>query len=237
MRVTIHPGAFIGEDVQIGSGCVIFPNATVLAGTKLGANTVIFPNVVLYEHSIVGERCLIHAGAVIGAYGFGYKSSTKHELSAQLGNVVIGDDVEIGSNATIDRGTWDSTLIGDGTKLDNLVMIGHNCKIGKHNLFCSQVGIAGSTETGDYVVMAGQVGIGDHLEIGDKVTIAAQSGVMNNLASNKVYLGSPAIPARDQMQIHATVAKLPEMRKQLRSLQKAVDQLIASSVDFANDAA
>ena len=236
--VDIYPGVFIGENVTIGCGAVIYPNVTILDGSKIGANTNLFPNVVVYENTIIGDRCLVHGGAVIGAYGFGYKSNEQHVLSSQLGNVVIGNDVEIGSNTTIDRGTFDSTTIGDGSKLDDLVMIGHNCQIGKHNLFCSQVGIAGSTVTGDYVVMAGQVGIGDHLEIGDKVKIAAKSGVMHNLQQAQFYLGAPARPAREQMQIHATVAKLPEMRKQLKRLQRAVDQLSSlSNDDVANEAA
>ena len=219
--VDVYPGASIGDKVRIGCGSIIHPNVTILENTTIGANTVVFPNVVIYENCVIGNRCLIHAGAVIGGYGFGYRSAASHELCAQLGNVVIGDDVEIGCNTTIDRGTYDSTVIGSGTKLDNQVMIGHNCQIGKHNLFCSQVGIASSCVTGDYVVMAGQVGIGDHLTIGDRTTLAAQSGVMNDLQGNQTYLGSPAIPVREQMQIHALINRLPEMRKQLRQLKMA----------------
>ena len=221
--VDIYPGAYIGENVKIGCGTVIHPNVTVMDGSTIGANSILFPSVTIYECTMIGDRCILHGGAVIGAYGFGYKSSKTHELSAQLGNVVIGNDVEIGSNTTIDRGTYDSTTIGDGTKIDDLVMIGHNCQIGKHNLLCSQVGIAGSTTTGDYVVMAGQVGIGDHLHIGDKSVLGAQSGVMHNLPGNQTYLGSPAIPSRQQMQIFGIINKLPDIRKQLRALQKLVD--------------
>ena len=236
--VDIYPGAYIGDNVLVGCGSVIHPNVTILENTEIGANTTVFPNVVLYENTVVGDRCLIHGGAVIGAYGFGYKSSDRHQLSHQLGNVVIGSDVEIGSNTTIDRGTYDSTTIGNGSKLDDLVMIGHNCQIGQHNLLCSQVGIAGSSTTGDFVVMAGQVGIGDHLEIENKVTIAAKSGVMHNLAANQVYLGAPAKPVREQMQIHAIVGKLPEMRKQIKNLQRMVDQLMSARTnDISNEAA
>lgn len=233
--VDIMPSAFVGDNVKIGCGTIIYPNVSILENTVIGANTRIFPNAVIYENTVIGDRCIIHGGAVIGAYGFGYRSGATHKLSVQLGNVVLGNDVEIGSNTTIDRGTYDSTTIGDGTKLDDLVMVGHNCQIGKHNLLCSQVGIAGSTVTGDYVVMAGQVGVGDHLEIGDKVTLAAQSGVMHNLDSNQVYLGSPAVPVRDQMKIYAVVAKLPEMRKQLRKLQNNVE-LITTSDATTSDA-
>lgn len=227
--VEIMPGAYVGDNVKIGCGSVIYPNVSILENTVIGANTRIFPNAVIYENTVIGDRCLIHGGVVLGAYGFGYNSGATHKLSVQLGNVVIGNDVEIGSNSTIDRGTYDSTTIGDGTKIDDQVMIGHNCQVGEHNLLCSQVGIAGSCTTGNYVVMAGQVGIGDHLDIGDKVTLAAKSGVMHDLKSNQVYLGCPAVPVREQMKIHAVVAKLPEMRKQLRQLQRDADQATASA--------
>ena len=234
--VDIYPGSFIGENVKIGCGSVIHPNVTIMDGTTIGANTTLFPTVTLYENTVIGDRCILHGGVVIGAYGFGYKSSNTHELSAQLGNVVIGNDVEIGSNTTIDRGTFDSTTIGDGTKIDDLVMIGHNCQIGKHNLLCSQVGIAGSTSTGDYVVMAGQVGVGDHLHIGDKSILGAQSGVMHNLPGNQTYLGSPAIASRQQMQIYGIINKLPALRKQLRAIQKFVDAHLTPS-NSKNEAA
>lgn len=234
--VDIYPGAFIGENVRVGRGTVIYPHVTILNDVRIGDDSILFPNVVVYENTVIGNRCLIHGGAVIGGYGFGYRSGKTHELGHQLGNVVIGDDVEIGSNTTIDRGTFDSTTIGDGSKLDDLVMIGHNCHIGKHNLFCSQVGIAGSTVTGDYVVMAGQVGVGDHLRIGDKVTIAAQSGVMRDLEMEQVYLGSPAVPIRRQMQIHAVINKLPEMRSQLQRLQRMID-VLSESLDSKSNAA
>ena len=220
--VDIFPGANIGDNVSIGCGSVIHPGVTILENTKIGANTTLFPNVVVYENCEIGNRCILHAGVVIGAYGFGYQSEQRHELGSQLGNVVIEDDVEIGSNSTIDRGSYDSTTIGTGTKIDNLVMVGHNCQIGQHNLLCAQVGIAGSSTTGDYVVMAGQVGVGDHLSIGDRVTLAGQSGVMFDLPGEQSYLGTPAIPVREQMQLTVTTRKLPAMRKQIRKLEKLV---------------
>ena len=140
-----------------------------MAGSQIGEEVTIFPNAVLYENTVVGPRCLIHANAVLGAYGFGYGfADGRHVLSAQLGNVVLGADVEIGAGSTIDRGTYGPTSIGEGTKIDDLVMVAHNCRIGRHNMLCSQVGIAGSTTTGDYVVMAGQVGVRDHVHIGDR---------------------------------------------------------------------
>jgi UDP-3-O-[3-hydroxymyristoyl] glucosamine N-acyltransferase len=187
----------------------------------------LFPNVVLYEHTIVGNRVTIHAGAVIGAYGFGYQlSEGRHERSPQLGFVAIDDDVEIGANATIDRGTYGPTVIGEGTKIDNLVMIAHNCRIGRHNLICSQVGIAGSCTTGDYVVMAGQVGLRDHVEIGDRVALGAKAGVMHSIAEG-AWVGIPATPEREQMVKLAAVTRLPEMRKEFRALQRQVAELAA----------
>ena len=166
--VDVHPLATIGDDVTIGAGTTIHSGVHIMAGSQIGEDVTIFPNAVLYENTVVGPRCLIHAGAVLGAYGFGYELvDGRHRLSAQLGNVVLGADVEIGAGTTIDRGTYGPTVIGEGTKIDDLVMVAHNCRIGRHNMLCSQVGIAGSTTTGDYVVMAGQVGVRDHVHIGD----------------------------------------------------------------------
>ena len=224
----IHPGAVIMDGVQIGAGSVIFPNVTVMENVCIGENVTVYPNVTIYENTVVGDRSIIHAGAVLGGFGFGYKSdSGQHLLSAQLGNVVLGEDVEIGANSTIDRGTYDSTVIGRGSKLDNLVMIGHNCLVGEHNLLCSQVGIAGSSQTGDYVVMAGQVGVADHLFIGDNSQIGAQAGLMHDVEEGQVIFGSPGKPKREEMRLVASRAKLPEMRKQLKQLLKDVAKLNA----------
>lgn len=228
--VRIHPGAVIMDGVQIGSGSEIFPNATVMENVRIGQNVKVYPNVTLYENTVIGDRSIIHAGAVLGAFGFGYKSgSGRHLLSAQLGNVVVGDDVEIGANTTIDRGTYDSTTIGNGSKLDNLVMVGHNCSVGEHNLLCSQVGIAGSSETGAYVVMGGQVGVADHITIGDQVQIGAKSGLMHDAAPKQKLFGTPARPVREEMQLIASRAKLPEIRRTLKQLEKSVQKLVNNS--------
>jgi UDP-3-O-[3-hydroxymyristoyl] glucosamine N-acyltransferase len=162
--VEVHAGATIEADVEMGPGCTIHSGARIMAGCKLGERVTVFPNAVLYEDTIVGARSIIHSGAVLGGYGFGYRLvDGRHQLAAQLGWTELGNDVEIGACSTVDRGTYGPTLIGEGTKLDNLVMIAHNCRIGRHNMICSQVGIAGSTTTGDYVVLAGQVGVRDHV--------------------------------------------------------------------------
>jgi UDP-3-O-[3-hydroxymyristoyl] glucosamine N-acyltransferase len=224
--VEIHPLAYIGDDVEIGPGTVIHSGVRILEGCKIGANTTIFPNAVLYENTIVGERCLIHAGVVLGAYGFGYHSETgAHVLSAQLGWVEIGNDVDIGSCSAIDRGTYGATSIGDGTKIDNQVMIAHNCRIGKHNVICSQCGLAGSSSTGDYVVLAGQAGLRDHIHIGDHTVIGAKSGVMNDIAPHSRAFGIPATEERHQFSCIATLHRLPALRQQIVKLQKQLDAL------------
>jgi len=219
--VDIHPGARIGDEVTIGPGSTVHSGVQILPGCVIGAQVTLFPNVVLYEDTHIGARSIVHAGAVVGAYGFGYQQEDgRHVLSHQLGNVEIGDDVEIGACATIDRGTYGPTIIGEGTKIDNLVQIAHNCRLGKHNLICSQVGIAGSTTTGDYVVMAGQVGVRDHVHIGTGAVLASKAGIANNVGEGETMLGQPATALRRQKLQMASIAKLPEMRRQFRAMQR-----------------
>jgi UDP-3-O-[3-hydroxymyristoyl] glucosamine N-acyltransferase len=225
--VDVYPFCTIGDDVEIGEGSTIHAGVHIMAGVKIGPQVTIYPNAVIYEDSIIGPRCVIHAGAVIGAYGFGYGfDEGRHRLAAQLGNVILGEDVEIGANSTVDRGTYGSTIIGEGTKIDNQVMVAHNCHIGKHNLLCAQVGIAGSTTTGDYVVMAGQVGVRDHVHIGTQAVLGAMAGVINDIPEGARVVGIPATPEREQMIKQAALAKLPEMRRQLKQLQATVDRLV-----------
>ena len=223
--VDIHAGATIGDDVEIGAGTTIHANVTIMAGCRIAENVTIFPGAVLYEDTIVGARSILHANVVIGAYGFGYDTVADgtHHLGAQLGYVEIESDVEIGAASTVDRGSYGATTIGSGTKIDNQVQIAHNCRIGRNNILCAQVGIAGSSTTGDYVVMAGQVGVPDHCHIGDQVTVGAKSGVMRDVPSGQTMLGIPATPERTQMQLLAALQRLPEMRKQVRAMQRTVD--------------
>jgi len=228
--VDVYPFATIGDDVVIGPGTTIHSSVHIMAGSQIGCDVVIFPNAVLYEDTIVGPRCVIHAGAVLGAYGFGYSLvDGRHQLSAQLGNVVLGADVEIGAGSTIDRGTYGPTVIGEGTKIDDLVMVAHNCRIGRHNMLCSQVGIAGSSTTGDYVVVAGQGGVRDHVHIGAGAVLGAKCGVSNDVPEGTRMLGIPATPERDQKLKMAAYSKLPEMRRQLKKLQATVDKLVAAA--------
>jgi len=222
-NVDIFPGATIGPEVTVGDGCVIHAGVHVMAGCQIGEGTILFPGAVLYPETRIGRRVIIHANVVIGAYGFGYEMvDGRHRLGPQYGNVVIEDDVEIGAGATIDRGAFGPTVIGEGTKIDDQVMVAHNCHIGRHNVLCSQVGVAGSVTTGDYVVMAGQVGVRDHVTIGERAMLAAKAGVMNSVPAGEVYAGIPATPIKDQKLLQAAIGKLPELRKTVKSLQRAL---------------
>ena len=225
-RAKIGPRVIVGENCEIGADSVLHGGVHLMANCRLGEGCELFPNVVLYENSQLADRVILHAAVVIGAYGFGYETKGgRHVRSAQLGNVVIEADVEIGAGTTIDRGTYGPTRIGEGTKIDNQVMIAHNCRIGKHNLICSHVGIAGSASTGDHVTLAGQVGLRDHVHVGDRAVICAQAGVMNEVPPGAMLVGSPAIAEREQLLVWAASYKLPELRKQFKALQKIVEQL------------
>jgi UDP-3-O-[3-hydroxymyristoyl] glucosamine N-acyltransferase len=224
--VAVHPQAFVGADVTIAAGTIVHSGARILDGCQIGPHCTLFPGVVLYENTVIGQHTIIHANAVIGAYGFGYATvDGRHKLSAQLGYVEVGDHVEIGAGTTIDRGTYGPTVIGSGTKIDNLVQIGHNCRIGRHNLICSQVGIAGSCTTGEYVVMAGQVGLADHLHIGDGALLGAKCGVMTDALPGKRYLGAPAVEERQFFRSISLIQQLPEIRRQLHEAQRAIIRL------------
>lgn len=224
--VSVGEGASIGRDCVIGQGTRIHRGVHIMDGCRIGNDCEIFPGVVLYQDSILEDRVTLHAGVVLGAYGFGYRTEKgRHERTAQMGHVHIESDVEIGANTTIDRGTYGATRIGEGTKIDNQVMVGHNCKIGKHNLICAHVGIAGSCTTGDYVVLAGQVGLKDHIRLGDKVIVAAQSGIASDVESNSIIMGAPAQPIKREMQCISARNRLPEMRDTLRALEAKIAEL------------
>jgi UDP-3-O-[3-hydroxymyristoyl] glucosamine N-acyltransferase len=230
--VELHPLSFVGEDVEIAAGSIIHSGVRILDGSKIGSNCTLFPNVVLYENTVLGAGVTVHANAVLGSFGFGYATvDGRHKLGAQLGHVEIGDHVEIGAGTTIDRGTYGPTVIGSGTKIDNLVQIGHNCRIGRHNLICSQVGIAGSCSTGEYVVMAGQVGLADHLHIGDGALLGAKCGVMTDALPGKRYLGAPAVEERQFFRSISLIQQLPEIRRQLHEAQRAIIRLAGEGSD------
>lgn len=228
----IHPGAHIADGAVIGSRCRILPGAYVGAGCQLGADVTLYPHVVLYANTIVGDRVTIHANSVIGADGFGYRvRDGRHCKIPHFGNVQIEDDVEIGACTTIDRAMVGTTRIGEGSKLDNLVMIGHNCELGRHNILVSQVGLAGSVTTGDYVVCAGQVGIGDHVHLGTGAVFGAKAGVHKDMPGGQTYLGTPAEPEGDAIRNVMSLKKLPELRRTVRRLEQQVAALTAQRSD------
>jgi UDP-3-O-[3-hydroxymyristoyl] glucosamine N-acyltransferase len=217
---SILPFAGVGAGTVIGARCRIHTGAVIGRNCRLGDDVIIYPNAVLYDDTVVGHRVIIHAHAVLGADGFGYRMQDgRHAKVPQLGHVELGDDVEIGAGTTIDRGTFGPTRVGAGTKIDNLVQIGHNCQVGRHNLLVSQVGIAGSCTTGDYVVIAGQAGLADHVHVGDRVVIGAKAGVTKDIAAGERVLGAPATSERDQKRILMSLERLPDMRRDLRRVK------------------
>jgi UDP-3-O-[3-hydroxymyristoyl] glucosamine N-acyltransferase len=208
-NVAVGPFTTIGDNVVIGNNVTIFQNVSIEAGSTLGDDSIIYPNVVIYDGTRIGCRCIIHAGVVIGSDGYGFAlHDGKHHKIPQIGIVRIEDDVEIGAGTTIDRAALGETVIGEGTKIDNLVQIGHNVKIGKHCLLVSQVGIAGSTELGDQVSVAGQSGFSGHLKIGHRVQVAAKSAVLEDVPDDTKVMGSPAMPFNEFARRHAALKRL-----------------------------
>ena len=233
-KAQIDPGAVLGEHIavgafatiehgaQIGSNSVIFPQSYIGKNVKLGRHVIIHPGVRIYRDCVIGDHCIIHANAVIGADGFGFapQPDGSYRKVPQLGNVVIGNHVEIGAGATIDRATMGSTIIGDGVKIDNLVMVAHNVRIGSNTAVAAQSGIAGSTVIGSQCLLGGQTGIAGHLKIADGVKIQAQSGINRSISEEGSALyGSPAIPYRDFLKAYALFRRLPEMEKRLAELE------------------
>ena len=217
----IGPHCAVGERVKLGVNSVLQGGNFVGDDSKLGDDVNLFPSVTIYPRTEIGKRVRIHAGTVIGSDGFGYVlDNGVHRKVPQVGNVVIGDDVEIGANVTIDRGALGSTIIGKGTKIDNLVQIAHNVEIGEHCIVIAQAGISGSTKLGKYVILAGQVGLAGHLKIGNQVTVAAQSGVMHNIPDGEKWFGYPAHPDKDAKRQIIAQRKLPELLKRVAALEK-----------------
>jgi UDP-3-O-[3-hydroxymyristoyl] glucosamine N-acyltransferase len=210
-NVAIGPHAVIGDHVTIEDDVTIFQGVSIEAGSSIGEETIIYPNVVIYDGSIVGRRCVIHGGCVIGSDGYGFATNRgKHHKIPQVGIVRIEDDVEIGAGTTIDRAAFGETVIGEGTKIDNLVQIGHNVKIGKHCLIVSQVGIAGSTELGDYVAVGGQSGLSGHIKIGNRVQIGGGSAVVEDTPDGAKVMGYPAVPFRQFARREAKLRRMME---------------------------
>lgn len=221
----IGPHCMIGDNVKVGARCVLRGGNHLGSNCQLGDEVHLFPNVVLYPSTEVGSRVRIHAGTVIGADGFGYvQDGGSHRKVPQIGNVIIRDDVEIGANVTVDRGALGPTIIGKGTKIDNLVQIGHNVTLGEHCLIVSQTGLAGSTRLGNYVILAGQVGVAGHLKIGNRVSVAAQSGVMHNIPDGEKWFGSPAMPDRKMKRQIIATQQLPDLIRRVAELERKLAQ-------------
>ncbi len=235
---TVDPTAHIGPHCVVGARARIGARSVLMGGNhvgrdcQVGDDVCLFPNVVIYARSQIGHRVAIHAGTVIGSDGYGYVfDRDRHRKMPQVGNVIIGDDVEIGANAAIDRGALGSTVIGAGTKIDNLVHVAHNVVMGRHCLVMGQVGFAGSTSLGDYCVVASQSGISGHLKLGNQVTIGAKSGVMRDVPDGGRVLGIPAAPDKQAKRQWVGVQQLPEMIRRLRDLEQEVAQLRAKVGD------
>jgi UDP-3-O-[3-hydroxymyristoyl] glucosamine N-acyltransferase len=227
----VYDFATIADEAKIGDGCIIYGGAYVGQGVQIGNDSIIYPNVTIYDGCKIGNRVIINANSTIGEDGFGYAThkGTHHKIP-QTGIVVIEDDVEIGACCGIERGTLGDTVIGQGSKLGDLVAIGHGTKIGPHCLLVAQVGVAGSTTLGHHCIVGGQVGIVGHINIGNNVTIGAQAGVINNVPDGKVVLGAPAIEANQGRRAYGMIQYLPEMRQSIRNLESRLEQ-IASTVE------
>lgn len=233
-NVSVHPNVYIGNDAELGSGVTLSSGVFLGEGSSVGEGSFIYPNVTIREKVKIGRRVIVHSGAVIGSDGFGYvPEKGSHYKIPQVGGVIIEDDVEIGANACIDRGTVGNTVIGSGTKIDNLVQVAHNVKIGRNCIIVAQVGISGSVEIGNGAIIAGQVGIKDHVKIGAGAIVAAQAGVSGDLSGGQIYSGSPAIPHGISLRAQSIYSKLPEYIKRIREIEKKLG--ISRKVDEKKD--
>lgn len=225
-NVSIMPYAVIDDHAVVGDRTIVYPFVYIGQNAKVGADCLIYPNVTVRENCIVGNRVIIHCGAAVGSDGFGFVTEGgKHTKVPQIGNVIVEDDVEIGANVGIDRATLDSTIIKKGTKVDNLVHLGHNVIIGEDGLIVAQTGIAGSTKVGDHCTFAGQCGCVGHIEIGDHCTFAARSAPIGNVPSGSFYGGFPARPHREWLRVQAGLQKTPDMLKKMREMEKRLEEL------------
>ena len=224
--VSIHPFAVVGDRAIIGDRVTLHPGCYVGPDAVVGDDSLLYPNVTVRERVRIGRRVILHSGTVVGSDGFGYAFHRgEHHKILQVGTVVIEDDVELGSNVSVDRATLGQTVIGRGTKVDNLVQIAHNVTIGERSIIIAQVGISGSTTVGRGVVLAGQAGVAGHLTIGDGARVGAKSGVTRDVPPGQDVSGFPAIPHRQSLAVQATLPRLPEIRRQLSRLKEELHAL------------
>jgi UDP-3-O-[3-hydroxymyristoyl] glucosamine N-acyltransferase len=225
-NTSVHALAVIGDNVTLGENCVVYPFAYLGDNVTLGDSCVIYPHVVLHDNTQIGESVVIHSGSVLGTDGFGYMFiENRHYKIPQIGRVIVEDDVEIGANVTIDKARTGSTRIGAGTKIDNLVHIGHNVTVGKNCVIVAQVGVSGSVDIGSGVILAGQVGIKDHVTIGDGTIVAAKTGVIGDLPKGSFVSGVYGRPHGNEMRAQALFSKLPDMSKQIKDLEQRLAAL------------
>lgn len=223
-EVTLKPFAVVEDGSEIGDNSIICEGVYVGENVIIGENSIVFPNVTIYRETVIGNSVTIHSGTVIGSDGFGYaRDGNIHRKIPQIGKVVIENEVEIGSNVSIDRGTIGVTTIKKGTKIDNLVQIAHNVRIGENSIIVAQVGISGSTFIGDDVVIAGQVGIVGHIEIGDGVKIGAKSGISKDIPSGEHYFGSPARPHMEMKRIEAFLSRYQSILDRLKRIERELE--------------
>jgi UDP-3-O-[3-hydroxymyristoyl] glucosamine N-acyltransferase len=222
----IGPFVTVGPETVIGERATFHPGVHVGAGCTIGHDVTLHANVVVREGCRLGDRVTVHAGSVVGADGFGYAThGGVHHKIPHVGSVVVEDDVELGANVTIDRAVLGETVIGTGTKIDNLVQVGHNVRTGRGCLIVSQVGVSGSTVLGDYVVLGGQAGVAGHVRVGNQVRVGAKGGVTKDVADGQTVSGFPAAPHREQLKAQAAAARLPELRERLGRLERRVREL------------
>ncbi|MGJ8677347.1 MAG: UDP-3-O-(3-hydroxymyristoyl)glucosamine N-acyltransferase [Akkermansiaceae bacterium] len=223
-KVSIKAGAVVESGVKIGDGTEVGANCVIGAGASLGADCLLYANVTVREGCMIGDRVILQPGCVIGSDGYGYELvDGKHVKIDQVGIVMLEDDVEIGANTTIDRARFGKTVIGEGSKVDNLVQIAHNVKIGKHCLLVSQSGIAGSSQLGNYVTVAAQAGCAGHVKISDKTVLTARAGVLKSIEDGGTYMGMPARPMREELRKMAALAKLPKLAAEVKQLRRDLD--------------
>lgn len=223
---TLYPGVYVGRRTRIGRGARLYPGVFVGDDATVGEDSILHPNVVVYKNCRIGKRVILHAGVIVGADGFGFaKPGADNRKIPQVGIVQIDDDVEVGANTTIDRGTLGKTWIQKGVKIDNLVQIAHNVVIGQNSIIVAQAGIAGSTKLGESVILGGQVGVAGHITIGDNVMVGGQSGVHEDVSPNQIVSGTPLMPHLSWLRAQACRPYLPEMRKAVNSLLKRVAKL------------
>ncbi len=222
----VGPYAVVGEGSVVEDGAILESHAVVGRGCRVGGGAWLHPHVVLYDDVAVGPRAEIHSGAVLGADGFGYAPGPAGLLKIpQVGGVEVGADAEIGANTCVDRATLETTRLGDGTKVDDLVMVGHNCDVGRHVVLCGQVGLAGSTVIGDQAVLGGQAGTGGHLRIGKGARVGGQTGVSSDIPDGGTSFGTPHMPHRQTLRVHAELKRLPETARLVRELAKAAGRM------------